>query len=99
MSTGTPGDTKPAPGARGRQPSASQALLLVTAWRDLDTVRGFMQTFTTIWQLAPGDEKLPPGASLDDVASWPFFFYFREGKMIFGILEARKTHLESLEEF
>jgi len=33
-----------------------------------------------------------------DVSSLPFFFCFCEGKQIFGILEARRTHLESLEE-
>jgi len=37
------------------------------------------------------------GASLADVASWPFFFYFREEKMILDILELEQRVLEHLE--
>jgi len=56
-----------------------------------------MESLATVLQLAPGGKKLPPGASLVDVASWPFFFYFQEGKIILDSLELEQHVLERLE--
>jgi len=46
---------------------------------------GGTSRFSTLFlEVTLGSEKLQPSATFADVASWPFFFCFREGKFIFG---------------
>jgi len=46
--------------APARRKSPFQQLI---AWRHLDTAGRYTQSFSTVWWLAPGGERLPPGGS------------------------------------
>jgi len=47
-------------------------------------------------EVAPGGARLLPGATFADVVSWPFFFYFRDGKLILDVLELEHHVFEAL---
>jgi len=81
-----------------RQTSVSQAPLLLTAWRDLDTAGRDLRNLPPVWWLAPGGETLPPGVNFRWCGKLAlFFFCFREGKHILDTLELEQHVLERLE--
>jgi len=81
--------------APARRKSPFQQL---TAWRHLETAERYMQSSALFGGLRLVVRGFRQAAVFVDVSSLPLFFCFREGKRIFGILEARRKHLESLEE-
>jgi len=63
--------------APARQKSPFQQL---TAWRHLETAGRYTQSFRTVWWLAPGGERLPPGDSFRWCVKFALFLLFLRGE-------------------